>query len=321
MCRAIEESLEKWDLLPISMIGWINIIKMSVLPKFLYLFQAIPLPLPTSFFSTLNKNFTRFIWNNKRSRLRLSLLCLPYERGGLKLPNMKLYYWAAQLRTAIYYFHNAEVPAWVKIENNAIDLPLCSYLYSSQDKTLGKRTQNPFLKNTLMIWHEAHTFLNDTPKLSCFAPIWGNEKFTPGRHDMGFRHWMERGIRQIKDLYAGGTLMSFIQLKDKFMLPGKHYFKYLQLRSFIYSQTESTSELSLSTIEQLLVKHLQDRGQISILYCVLLAGSQENSLSCLSAWKNDLQSNITVEEWEGMSSGPNSNYKYEMQTSTIQMAV
>lgn len=71
-------------------------------------------------------------------------------------------------------------------------------------------------------------FLNDSPNLSCFTPIWGNETCTPGRHDMGFRHWMERGISKIKDLYAEGTQLSFTQLKDKFNLPGKHHSKNLQ---------------------------------------------------------------------------------------------
>ena len=96
--------LDRWGGMPISMIGRINIIKMSILPKFLYLFQSIPLHIPASFFSSLNKNFTTFIWNNKRPRLRLSLLYLPYDRGGLRLPNMKLYYWAAQLCAATSYF-------------------------------------------------------------------------------------------------------------------------------------------------------------------------------------------------------------------------
>lgn len=191
-----------------------------------------------------------------RPRLRLLLLYLPCEHGGLKLSNMRLYYRAAQLGAAIYYFHNTEVPAWVKRENNAIELPLLSYLYSSQAKTLGKRTQSPFLKNTLNIWHEYQTFLNDTSKLSCFTPIWGNENFTDGRRDMGFRHWMEKGICQIKDPYTQGTLMSLTQLKAKYNLPGNHQFKYLQLRSFICSQTKSTSEPSLSTMKQLLVNNL-----------------------------------------------------------------
>uniref|UniRef100_A0A8C9ZKR3 Reverse transcriptase n=1 Tax=Sander lucioperca TaxID=283035 RepID=A0A8C9ZKR3_SANLU len=55
--------------MPFSMIGRINIIKMSILPKFLYLFQSIPLHIPASFFSSLNKTLTKFIWNSKRPRL------------------------------------------------------------------------------------------------------------------------------------------------------------------------------------------------------------------------------------------------------------
>lgn len=45
--KLITESINKWSPLPISQIGRINILKMNVLPKFLYLFQSIPLPPPT----------------------------------------------------------------------------------------------------------------------------------------------------------------------------------------------------------------------------------------------------------------------------------
>ena len=96
---------------------------------------------------------------------------------------------------------------------------------------------------------------------------------------MGFRQWMERGLSKIKDLYEEAILMSFSQLKNKFDLPGKHHFKYMQLRSFIYSQIKTTSEPSLSTIERLMVNNLQGRGQISIFYRLVLVGSKENSLS------------------------------------------
>ena len=212
---------------------------------------------------------------------------------------MKLYYWAAQLRAAMFYFPTAEVPAWIEIEKTTSELPLHSYLYSSQTKNLIRHTHNPFVKNTVAIWHEAHTFLNEKTKLSGFAPIWGNDNFKPGRSDMGFKQWMNRGLGMIKDLYSEGTLMSFQQLIDRYDLPRKHHFKYLQIRSFIYSQTKSLAEPSLSTIESLTIKHLYDRGQLSMFYEVLLDGSKENSDSYLSAWKNDLQLDISAEEWEG----------------------
>ncbi len=154
---------------------------------------------------------------------------------------MKLYYWAAQLRAAMCCFHTTDIPAWMEIENNTLELPLHLYIYSSQIKKLIKHTHNPFLKNTISIWHEAHAFLNETVKLSYFAPIWGNDSFKPGRCDAGFKHWMDKGISKIADLYSEGTLMSFQQLIDKYNLPRKHFFKYLQIRSFIYSQIKTTS--------------------------------------------------------------------------------
>ncbi len=129
------ESLDKWSTMAISLVGCINIIKMSILPTFLYLFQSIPLPLPNTFLSTLKKAFTRFIWNNKQPRLHLFLLYLPYDGGGLQVPNIKLYYWAAHLRTAMFYF-STDHPPWVDIEKEELSLPLQSYIYSAEVKIL-----------------------------------------------------------------------------------------------------------------------------------------------------------------------------------------
>ncbi len=79
------ESIDRWMSLPVSIIGRINILKMNILPKLLYLFQNIPLPPPSDLFSKIKSMFVRFIWNNRRARLRLSLLYLPFERGGLNV--------------------------------------------------------------------------------------------------------------------------------------------------------------------------------------------------------------------------------------------
>lgn len=62
--QSITESLNRWMPMPIFMLGRINILKMSILPKFLYLFQSIPLPLSQTFFCKLKKLFSNFIWNN-----------------------------------------------------------------------------------------------------------------------------------------------------------------------------------------------------------------------------------------------------------------
>lgn len=217
------ESIEKWTTMPITMIGRINLIKLVTLPKCLHLFQSLPLPLPKHFFKEINKILCRFIWNNRKPRLRLRLLYLPYDRGGLQMPSLQWYYWAAQLRCTMFYFQTQSPPAWVSIEQTISKLPLRLYLYSSDPKTLKKQTTNPFLKNTIDIWFKAHKHIGDTPPISQFSPIWNNTQFTPGRADGGFKVWAGRGVQKIGDLYDKGTLLTFNDLSLKYSIPPKHF--------------------------------------------------------------------------------------------------
>lgn len=49
----IEEKIKKWKTLPLSLTGRIATLKMVILPKLLYLFTNLPLPIPKSFFTRL----------------------------------------------------------------------------------------------------------------------------------------------------------------------------------------------------------------------------------------------------------------------------
>ena len=123
----------------------------------LYLCQCIPLPLPTNFFPNMTKVFRHVIWNNRQARLRLSLLCLSYDRGALKLPNLKWYYWSCQLWTTSFWFRPNPSLSWVTMEREtSVNLSLHLYLYSDKPEKLKKSSGNPFVSNSTHVWHEFH---------------------------------------------------------------------------------------------------------------------------------------------------------------------
>lgn len=158
----------RWSTLPLSLAGRINSVKMVILPKFLYLFQTVPIFLPKSYFKELDKCIGTFIWNKTIPRVRKSVLEKRKTNGSLALPNFLYYYWAADIhKVTVWYntFVRGEGPNWSLMEQQAcLPVPLASMLCGPLPLAVGSHTDNPIVRGTLRIWTQFRKHLR---KLQC----------------------------------------------------------------------------------------------------------------------------------------------------------
>lgn len=189
---------------------------------------------------SLQSQILKFIWQDKRPRIACNVLLRPKALGGLGVPWIAKYYYAAQVGQMALWQTVSDVPLWVSLEaylchpvavNNLLWLPPKDRLGIS----------NPITSHSLKIWDR----VKFTGKLmSRGAPLLtlrGNPIFLPAFKQPGaFFHWRMKDLLRVPKLLTASGILSFATLKDRYGLPQGELFRYLQICHYLLDLQSGT---------------------------------------------------------------------------------
>lgn len=95
-------------------------LKMLILSKLLYLFHTLTIPMPSTFFSLVQKLFTQYMWNHKPPRCSLTIMLKHRRQGRMGVPNVLAYYKACIMDQIKYWWTPSKNKSWALMESTTI---------------------------------------------------------------------------------------------------------------------------------------------------------------------------------------------------------
>uniref|UniRef100_A0A8C5MBU4 Reverse transcriptase n=1 Tax=Leptobrachium leishanense TaxID=445787 RepID=A0A8C5MBU4_9ANUR len=169
MFASLFKDLDRWNDFSISWVGRVACVKMNMLPR-LYLFQALPTRVDVSSLAHLQQHIAKFVWQHKRQRVARRVLHRPRDRGGLGIPNLLYYYYAAQLTQFVMFHAPSGTHRWVDLESHlaAPDTPNLYFWLPKAHRPILRSTCSATI-NSLRIWdllRIKHSLSSDESALS-----------------------------------------------------------------------------------------------------------------------------------------------------------
>lgn len=286
---------ERTDL-PLSWIGRINTLKMDILPKLLYLFQALPIALPSMYLRTLRAVGTRFIWKGNHPRLKHKLLCSPITKGGLGLPDFEMYHMSAVLSRILEWFPRPMTKAAATVEQDLSTYDLRALLWGYEKIYKSLSTLSPLTRDALTIWYRKRDTLSLSSEPSPLTPLFDNPSLPEG-HSTHSLDVYNRDSWPIARQFVDRTLGTFLSTPTN-VYSKITWLTHGHLNSYCKTLHDSRqTHRPLTGFEQLCTLPETPRHTLSLIYKSIMNHTHEALPNYTTKWSVEVGKDITEAEW------------------------
>uniref|UniRef100_A0A8C5MCX6 Reverse transcriptase domain-containing protein n=1 Tax=Leptobrachium leishanense TaxID=445787 RepID=A0A8C5MCX6_9ANUR len=296
----VKSLLSQWRSREVLWLGRMAAVKMSILPKILYIFRTLPLKLPRLYLDTLQSTLMTFVWNHKRPRVPRCLLYNRQTEGGLHMVNIHKYYRASCLASLSEIFHKQPWPQWLVVEASCLEgHNLANLLWVPSSFRPKLQALMPSTALHLGIWDRHLDVLTSHYPLSMAAPLPSLSYLLP---QTLFDPWLRCGVYNLHHLFTPTAMLSFDAVRSKYSISDSMFLSYMQIYSYLKANKVltglETHKPLLSEVELFCLDSLSSSKPISLFYRILNTPATKECWAFQKGWERDLSQSFSTSQWK-----------------------